>query len=78
MFPHDGGGVSIAIRLCAACPVRAQCLEYALAHRIDDGIWGGSSERERRRILQQRRHRPAVTSFAADQVAEQTAADRYR
>lgn len=74
MFPHDGGGVSVAICLCAVCPVRAQCLEYALAHRIDDGVWGGASERERRRILQQRRRHPAVTSFAA----EQTAADRYR
>jgi WhiB family redox-sensing transcriptional regulator len=71
MFPHDGAGVSLAKRLCTGCPVRARCLEYALACRIDEGVWGGASQRERRRILQQRRRRPAMTSFAEDPAAEQ-------
>jgi len=54
-FPSDGVGVEVARRICAECPVKAPCLEYALVHRIDHGVWGGASERERRRILRQRR-----------------------
>jgi WhiB family redox-sensing transcriptional regulator len=54
-FPSDGVGVEIARRLCASCPVKEPCLEYALLHRIDHGVWGGTSERERRRILRRRR-----------------------
>lgn len=54
-FPSDGVGVDVARRVCAECPVRAECLEYALLHRIDYGVWGGASERERRRILRRRR-----------------------
>jgi WhiB family transcriptional regulator, redox-sensing transcriptional regulator len=55
MFPSDGAGVEIALRICADCPVREPCLEYALGNRIDHGVWGGASERERRRIAQRRR-----------------------
>lgn len=54
-FPSDGAGVEAARSVCAGCPVRSPCLEYALRHRIDHGVWGGTSERERRRILRQRR-----------------------
>lgn len=54
-FPSDGVGVDAARKICADCPVRSPCLEYALANRIDHGVWGGTSERERRRILRQRR-----------------------
>lgn len=54
-FPSDGVGVDIARRICETCPVKAPCLEYALRNRIDHGVWGGTSERERRRILRQRR-----------------------
>lgn len=54
-FPSDGLGVQAAQRICAECPVKGPCLEYALAHRVDHGVWGGASERERRRILRQRR-----------------------
>lgn len=54
-FPSDGVGVDAARRLCATCPVKSPCLEYALRNRIDHGVWGGTSERERRRILRQRR-----------------------
>ncbi|MCL4442947.1 MAG: WhiB family transcriptional regulator [Actinobacteria bacterium] len=41
--------------VCEQCPVREACLEYALANRERYGIWGGASERERRRIIRQRR-----------------------
>jgi WhiB family redox-sensing transcriptional regulator len=54
-FPSDGVGVERARRVCADCPVKPECLEYALEFRIDHGVWGGCSERERRRILRQRR-----------------------
>lgn len=54
-FPSDGVGVEIAKQICASCPVQGECLEYALEHRIDHGVWGGASERQRRRILRKRR-----------------------
>ena len=54
-FPSDGAGVDRARRICATCAVADQCLEYALEHRIEHGVWGGCSERERRRILKRRR-----------------------
>lgn len=54
-FPSDGVGVDAARKICADCPVKAPCLEYALLHRIDHGVWGGASERERRRIARRRR-----------------------
>ena len=54
-FPSDGVGVDRARRICTNCPVSAPCLEYALVNRIDHGVWGGTSERERRRILKRRR-----------------------
>ena len=54
-FPSDGVGVEVAKRICEGCPVQERCLEYALRNRIDHGVWGGASERERRRILKRRR-----------------------
>src|SRR5438270_12592974 len=54
-FSSDGVGVELARRICADCPVKAPCLEYALYNRIEHGVWGGASERERRRIARQRR-----------------------
>ncbi|MFN2609090.1 MAG: WhiB family transcriptional regulator [Acidimicrobiales bacterium] len=54
-FPSDGVGVEVARRVCAGCPVQEPCLEYALRHGIDHGVWGGASERERRRIARRRR-----------------------
>jgi WhiB family transcriptional regulator, redox-sensing transcriptional regulator len=54
-FPTDGAGFEAARRVCLECPVRTECLEYALEHRIDQGAWGGTSERERRRIMRRRR-----------------------
>lgn len=48
-FPEKGGSTREAKRICSACPVREECLEYALANDERFGIWGGLSERERRR-----------------------------
>ena len=49
-FPSDGLGVIRAQRICATCDVSAECLEYALENDERFGIWGGLSERERRRL----------------------------
>ena len=54
-FPSDGVGVDRARKICATCPVSSPCLEYALENHIDHGVWGGCSERERRRIAKRRR-----------------------
>ena len=54
-FPSDGVGVDVARAICADCPAKAPCLEYAIENKIDHGVWGGASERERRRIARRRR-----------------------
>ncbi|HYA69403.1 MAG TPA: WhiB family transcriptional regulator [Acidimicrobiales bacterium] len=54
-FPSDGVGVQVAQRICAECSVQESCLEYALDSHIDHGVWGGASERERRRLMRKRR-----------------------
>jgi WhiB family redox-sensing transcriptional regulator len=41
--------------VCEQCPVREACLEHALGAREKEGVWGGATERERRRIIRQRR-----------------------
>ncbi|MFO8076752.1 MAG: WhiB family transcriptional regulator [Egibacteraceae bacterium] len=49
-FPEKGGSTREAKRICAQCDVRAECLDYALENDERFGIWGGLSERERRRL----------------------------
>ena len=49
-FPEKGGSTREAKRICKACAVRDDCLEYALEHDERFGIWGGLSERERRKL----------------------------
>ena len=41
--------------ICAVCPVKTVCLDHALSIREKDGVWGGATEKERRRMLRQRR-----------------------
>jgi WhiB family redox-sensing transcriptional regulator len=52
-FPEKGGSTREAKRVCMSCEVRAECLDYALAKDERFGIWGGLSERERRRVKKQ-------------------------
>lgn len=54
-FPVRGVSTSEAKAVCRACAVREECLEYALATCQKFGIWGGMSERERRRLRAARR-----------------------
>ncbi|MFB7836133.1 WhiB family transcriptional regulator [Streptomyces sp. NPDC056056] len=56
----EGAAQNKAKAVCAGCPVRTECLAHALDHRIEHGIWGGMTERERRALL---RRRPLVTSW---------------
>ena len=52
-FPEKGGSTREAKKVCASCDVKAECLEYALSNDERFGIWGGLSERERRRLKKQ-------------------------
>ena len=54
-YPVSDEEADAAKSICAECPVREACLEYALANRELDGVWGGATERERRRMIRQRR-----------------------
>ncbi|HEX6681526.1 MAG TPA: WhiB family transcriptional regulator [Candidatus Limnocylindrales bacterium] len=53
-FVEKGGSPRPAKRICSRCDVKRECLEYALERRERFGIWGGHTERERRKILRQR------------------------
>jgi len=53
-FPEKGASSRQAKKVCMACPVRTECLEYALLNDERFGIWGGKSEQERRRIKRER------------------------
>ena len=59
-FPARGESVKEAKAVCARCPVRAECLEYALTNQEKFGVWGGLSERERRQLRRQRRLKEAA------------------
>jgi len=54
-FPISDEEAEPAKAICATCPVVEACLEHALADREREGVWGGATERERRRIIRQRR-----------------------
>jgi len=54
-YPVSEEDAEEAKAICRVCPVREPCLEYALANRERDGVWGGATEKERRRIIRQRR-----------------------
>jgi hypothetical protein len=47
-FPERGQTAEPARQICAQCPVRQPCLDYAITNQIVDGIWGGLTVRERR------------------------------
>jgi WhiB family transcriptional regulator, redox-sensing transcriptional regulator len=52
---EDDADAAEAKAVCGECPVRQPCLEHALFYREREGVWGGATERERRRIIRQRR-----------------------
>ena len=54
-YPLTDEDAEEAKAVCAVCSVRQACLEFALSTREKEGVWGGATERERRRIIRQRR-----------------------
>lgn len=54
-FPASDEEAGPAKEICATCPVREECLEFALLTRQEDGVWGGMTETERRRLRRRRR-----------------------
>jgi WhiB family redox-sensing transcriptional regulator len=50
-FPGHDGDSEPALRVCAGCSVRDECLDFALETRQRYGIWGGTTERQRRRMM---------------------------
>jgi WhiB family redox-sensing transcriptional regulator len=54
-YPLTDEEVGEAKDVCSQCHVRVACLEFAIGHREKEGVWGGATERERRRIVRQRR-----------------------
>lgn len=60
-FPDSEADAGPALSVCAVCPVRAECLDWAIETRQHDGVWGGTTETERKRI---RRRRAAARTAA--------------
>jgi WhiB family redox-sensing transcriptional regulator len=54
-YPTTDEEADAAKAVCAVCSIRQACLEHALGSRERDGVWGGATEKERRRIIRQRR-----------------------
>jgi len=77
-YPERGESAGPARQVCAACPVRQPCLEYALSNRITSGIWGGLTERERRPLqsawVQESRRDRDRAILTADAAGHTTAA----
>ena len=60
-FPATEDGAEEAKAICRTCPVQQACLDWAIATRQEDGVWGGLTEKERRRV---RRRRQAAARAA--------------
>jgi WhiB family redox-sensing transcriptional regulator len=75
-FPEKGGSTKEAKRICLGCPVKKQCLQWALDKDERFGVWGGLSERERRRLKRRIDIDPAEVGDVPAHVAA-AAADSY-
>jgi WhiB family transcriptional regulator, redox-sensing transcriptional regulator len=71
-FPGRGESAEPARQICARCPVRQPCLDYAISHGIVDGIWGGLTERDRRPLRS--RHTGAARQEREEAIAAASAA----
>jgi Transcription factor WhiB len=80
-FPGRGESAEPARRICASCPVRQPCLDYAISHAISHGIWGGLTERDRRALRARhvsaaRRERDAAITATATAGSTKAAISR--
>lgn len=55
-FPGKSGSTQAAKRVCSRCPVKEQCLQYAIDNDIREGVWGGTTEQERAKLEHGYRH----------------------
>lgn len=65
-FPDGNEGVKAAKAFCQSCIVRSECLEHALTHKEEHGIWGGESERERGRMLRDRKRAAKILEIVQE------------
>jgi WhiB family redox-sensing transcriptional regulator len=56
-YPEDDAEAQAAKSVCESCRVQTTCLDHALKYREKAGVWGGATERDRRRIIRQRRRK---------------------
>ena len=77
-YPTTGQRTLQAVAVCATCPVKAECLDYALEHHERFGVWGGMSERSRRRVMTARRKEMTDEQRAAAARRQRLAAQARR
>lgn len=70
-FPEKGGSTREAKSICARCPVEAECLDYALSNDERFGIWGGLSERERRKVKKALQAEAGIERFPCPRCDEE-------
>lgn len=69
-FPDKGGATRYAKAICAVCPVQAECLDYALANDERFGVWGGTTERDRRKIKRALADEAGIERVPCDRCSE--------
>lgn len=77
-FPEQGSNSREAKKICAACPVSGLCLDWALENGERFGVWGGKSERERRKLTGPRRCRACAELFTSSDPRERYCGDECR
>lgn len=73
----QGAAQNRAKAVCTGCPVRTECLADALDNRVEFGVWGGMTERERRALLRQPAHRHVLAPTAGDRTQRIRAVHRH-
>jgi WhiB family redox-sensing transcriptional regulator len=77
-FPSKKGeSAKRAKKVCQGCPVRLDCLDYALRHRLFDGVWGGCGERERRTLARKRGLAVGICATCSDVFSDAAPSRKY-